>query len=214
MAGKFHHEQIYRGKEALARLVECRIVVCGCGAVGSNLVDSLARQGAANLRVIDKDRVEEHNVNTQVWSLDDVGGFKAETMQNHLFRVVGVEIDAVAKELSEKNVRKLLTEADVVVDGFDNSASRRLVKEYCEQAGLPCLHVGLNTDYAEVIWNEVYRVPSDTTGDVCDYPLARNLVVLAAAVAGETLLRFLLEGKRESWTMTLGDFSVRPFEGS
>ena len=197
----------------MARLAECRIVVCGCGAVGSNLVDSLARQGAENLRVIDKDRVEEHNVNTQVWTLDDVGGFKAETLQNLLFRAVGVEIDAVTKELTEKNARKLLSGAELVIDGFDNSASRRLVKEHCAQAAIPCLHVGLNTDYAEVIWNECYRVPADTAGDVCDYPLARNLVVLASAVAGESVLRFLLEGKRESWTVTLGDFSVRPFVG-
>ena len=41
--------------------------MCGAGAVGSNLVDNLARQGAENLCVVDRDRVEEHNVSTQVW---------------------------------------------------------------------------------------------------------------------------------------------------
>ncbi len=211
MATKFHHEQIYRGPEVMARLTEARIIVCGAGAVGSNLAENLARQGAGNLCVIDRDRVEEHNVSTQVWTLDDVGGFKAETLQHLLFRAVGVEIEAVAKELTEKNVRKLLTGADLVVDGFDNSVSRRLVADHCEREGLPCLHVGLNADYAEVIWNEKYRVPSDAAGDVCDYPLARNLVLMATALAGETVLRFLAENQRDSWTLTLGDFSVRPY---
>ena len=34
-----------------------------------------------------------------------------------------------------------------------------------------------------VIWNECYRVPSPSSDDVCDYPLARNLVMLTVAVA-------------------------------
>src|SRR3954471_18260574 len=158
MPGKYHHESIYRGAETLAKLRAARIVVCGAGAVGSNLVDNLARQGAENLCVIDRDRVEEHNVSTQVWGIEDVGAFKAEALRNLVFRATGAEIEAVPKELKEGNARKLLSGADLVVDGFDNSASRRLVTEHCAGAGLPCLHVGLNADYAEVIWNESYRV--------------------------------------------------------
>jgi molybdopterin/thiamine biosynthesis adenylyltransferase len=213
MPGKFHHERLYRGDGALDRLAEARIVVCGAGAVGSNLVDHLARQGAANLRVIDRDRVEEHNVGTQVWAVEDVGTLKAETLRNRVFRTTGAEIEAVTKELGERNVRKLLADADLVIDGFDNSASRRLVTDHCAAQGLPCLHVGLNADYAEVIWNDRYRVPSDVAGDVCDYPLARNLILMAVAVAGETVLRFLADGVQESRTLTMRDFAVQPFEG-
>jgi molybdopterin-synthase adenylyltransferase len=66
--------------------------------------------------------------------------------------------------------------------------------------------------YAQVIWDEHYRVPADVLGDVCDYPLARNLVLLAVAVASETLLRFVLEGMRRDWSATLRDFAVRPLE--
>lgn len=209
----FHHERLYRGHAALEKLAAARLVLCGAGAVGANLAESLARQGARCLRVIDFDRVEEHNVNTQPWTLEDVGAFKVETLRNLLFRAANVEIDAVPKALTEKNVRKLLGEAQLVIDGFDNSASRRLVRNHCAEHGIPCLHVGLNADYAEVIWNAAYRVPADVTGDVCDYPLARNLVLAAVALAGETLLRFLSEGEEESRTLTLRDFAVRAFEG-
>ena len=66
MAGKFHHENLYRGEGALAKLAALRVALCGAGAVGSNLADNLARQGVASLRVIDHDRVEEHNVSTQL----------------------------------------------------------------------------------------------------------------------------------------------------
>lgn len=39
---------------------------------------------------------------------------------------------------------------------------------------IPCLHIGLANSYAEIIWNSIYRLPSPTNDDVCDYPLARN----------------------------------------
>ena len=78
MAGKFHHERIYRGADQLAKLASLRVVLCGAGAVGSNLADNLVRQGLAHLRVIDHDRVEEHNVSTQLDGESEVGAWKVE----------------------------------------------------------------------------------------------------------------------------------------
>ena len=42
MAGKFLHEEIYRGAETLAKLAEPRVAICGAGALGSHLADNLA----------------------------------------------------------------------------------------------------------------------------------------------------------------------------
>lgn len=58
------HERLSRGQTAMEKLETARIVVCGVGALGSQLVDNLARHGAKNLLVIDKDRVEDHNIGT------------------------------------------------------------------------------------------------------------------------------------------------------
>jgi hypothetical protein len=64
-----------------------------------------------------------------------------------------------------------------------------------------------------VIGDERYRVPQDVAGDVCDYPLARNLVLLVVAVASEVIIRFALTGIRQDFSVTLGDFAIRPLEG-
>lgn len=212
MAGKFHHETIYRGGEAMAKLARLRVTVCGAGALGSHLADNLVRQGVSAVRVIDHDRIEEHNVSTQLYGESDVGGWKVEVLRNRLFKTAGVEIEAVRKELTAGNAKQLLGNCDLVVDAFDNSASRRAVQDAVRAAGTACLHVGLNADYAEVIWDDVYRVPNDVAGDVCDYPLARNLVLIAVAVASEAVVRFAASGARENWSLTLGDFGVKPFE--
>jgi molybdopterin/thiamine biosynthesis adenylyltransferase len=212
MAGKFHHEEIFRGANSLARLGALRLTLCGAGALGSHLADNLTRQGFRSLRVIDRDRVEEHNVSTQLFGAADVGGWKVEVLRNRIFRATGIEIDAVAKELTDRNAKSLFKDADLVIDTFDNSASRRLVQDQCRAMNLPCLHVGLYADYGEIIWDERYRVPRDVGGDVCDYPLARNLVLLTVAVASEALARFTLAGVRQDWSVTLADFAVRPME--
>lgn len=206
----FFHEQLRRSAEVMRRLREQPVTVCGAGALGANLAESLARTGFARLRVIDRDRVEERNLSTQPYYRADVGAQKARMLANNLYRALGVRVDARTEELDERNAAKLLD--GLVVDVFDNSASRRAVKEACEAKGLACLHAGLAEDYAEVIWNEHYRVPSPAQDDVCDYPLARNLVTLAVSVACEVVVRYISDGARENYTLTLGDFAVRPFE--
>ena len=207
----FHHETLYRGGEALDRLARVRLVVCGAGAVGSNLVDNLVRQGYRRLAVIDFDRIEAHNVGTQTYAESDVGAFKVDVLQAEVFRAVGVEIGALRQRLAERNAAKLLRDADLVVDGFDNHGSRALVTEHCRANGIPCLHVGLSADYAEVLWNETYRVPNDVEepgADVCDYPLARNLIAFAVALAAESITRSVLEGRRQDYSFTLQDLQI------
>src|SRR5687767_2106821 len=210
MPGKFHHEQLYRG-DALERLAAIPIVICGAGALGSHLADNLARHGARRLSVIDHDRVEEHNVSTQLYGESEVGLWKVEALRNRLFRATGVELEATRRTLGPSNAAKLLAGAGLIIDAFDNHAARKAVQEAVRAAGLECLHVGLAADYAEIVWDVAYIVPPDpAAGDACDYPLARNTIVLAVAVASEAILRRLAGGPPESHSVTLLDFRVTP----
>jgi molybdopterin/thiamine biosynthesis adenylyltransferase len=205
----FHHEQLHRSADVMRRLRDVKVTVCGAGALGANIVEGLARQGFAGLRVIDRDRVEERNLSTQPYFLSDVGAFKAKILANSLYRALGVKVEARMDELTAANAAKLLKDSALVVDAFDNSPSRRAVKEYCEKATVACLHAGLASGYAEVIWNETYRVPSAAQDDICDYPLARNLVTLTVAVTCESIVRFVTNGEKQSFTITLDDLAVR-----
>jgi molybdopterin/thiamine biosynthesis adenylyltransferase len=203
------HETIYRGREAIEMLGRIPIVLCGAGALGSLLADNLVRQGVRRLSVADFDRVEPHNAGTQLYGKGDVGAFKVDVLQAHCFRAAGVEIETFNKRLDDRNVRKFLKDAGLVVDTFDNSRSRRLVAEYCLAKALPCLHLGMNADYGEVRWNEFYRVPADVVaGDVCDYPLARNLILLVVAAGCEAVLRAVLHGAHENYAVTLRDLKI------
>jgi molybdopterin/thiamine biosynthesis adenylyltransferase len=214
MSGKLLHEEIYRGSAGLAKLSALQVVLCGAGAVGSNLADNLTRQGFSKLRAIDHDRIEEHNVSTQLYGVSEVGVWKVEALRNRIFRGAGVEIETERKELTERNAGALLKDADVILDTFDNSAARQLVQIEARRVGKPCLHIGVSGDYAEVIWDERYKVPRDVGEDACNYPLARNLVLLAVAIASETLVGFAIDGVRLDRSVTLRDLRICPFEGT
>lgn len=203
------HEILYRGEKAMKKIAQARLVFCGAGALGSQLCDNLVRHGATQILIIDRDRVEEHNIGTQIYERDEIGAWKAEAMQAHCFRATSIEVEAVSKELSEKNATKLLRNANLIFDTFDNSASRRLVTETCRALNVPCLHLGVNADCGEVMWNDQYRVPNDVVeGNACDYPLARNLLLFIVALGSEAALRFLLNDQKENYSFTLGDLSI------
>ena len=208
MVRRLHHEQIYRGGEVMQKLAATSVCICGAGALGSNLLINLARTGFSQITVIDRDRVEEHNIGTQVYCLDDVGGLKAEIVRNLVYREVGVEVQAQCQDLSERNADKLLKHAPIIIDTFDNSQSRKAVTEYCLAKDKVCLHAGVNNEYGQVVWNEVYRVPSDAGEDICDYPLARNLIMLVVSVASEALIRYVATGQKENFSITVGDLQI------
>lgn len=210
MKGLLNHERAYRTAAALDQIAATRIVLCGAGAVGSNLAHHLARQGFTRLAVVDRERVDAPNLTTQTYRKADIGARKAVALRNDVFRIAGVEIEAHAVELDERNAARLLANATVIVDGFDNAASRALVSRTASALGIPALHVGLAADYGEVVWDPLWICPSGQGEDVCDYPLARSVIQLACVVAAEALVRFAIHGRAESFTITLGDLGVRP----
>jgi molybdopterin/thiamine biosynthesis adenylyltransferase len=207
----FIHEQLHRTPTLMTKLRDFPITVCGAGALGANITENLARSGFAKLRVIDRDRIEERNLSTQPYYRSDVGAYKAKILTNALYRALGITLDGRAKELTILNVEQMLENSGLVVDTFDNSTSRQAVFDYCTTAKIPCLHVGLARDYAEIIWNQIYRVPSPANDDVCDYPLARNLANLAVAIACEVIITFIATTDQQSYTVTLADFAIKPF---
>lgn len=205
---KHLHEEILRGADAMQKLASAKILICGAGAVGSNLAVNLIRTGLTNVSVLDRDRVEEHNIGTQVYAIDDIGKKKSDSLRNLIYREVGVEITSLPQELNDKNSAKILRDYDLIVDTFDNSISRKLIFDQSNRQNFACVHAGLADSFGHVQWNEKYTVPSDAMDDICDYPLARNLIVMLVAVTSEVVIRFVLNSRKENFSITFNDLAV------
>jgi hypothetical protein len=173
--------------------------------------------GLRRLRVIDRDRVEARNLSTQPWAQQDVGAPKARVLAGALYRAVGARVDAQHAELAAANALELLEGSAVVVDAFDNLASRALVGRAAEVLGAPCLHIALGTegDYGCGLWDAAYGLGVEAGAgrevglpDTCDYPLTRPLALLVAAAAAEALACHLLDGSRRGFELTLRDLRL------
>ena len=207
----FFHEQQYRSAETMNAIANIKITICGAGALGANLAENLVRMGFKSLKIIDFDRIEAHNISTQPYGKGDIGQLKANTLIKNLYRATAIRTEAVCKRLTADNVHSLLKKSDIVIDAFDNSGSRKIVTQWAKSKRVACLHTGLASEYSEIIWNEKYRVPSAINDDVCDYPLARNLVMLTVAVATEVIVKFVSQQQKDSYTITLADLNIQPY---
>jgi hypothetical protein len=207
----YKHEEIYRGKDKIRQLFDRHITVCGVGAVGSNLVERLARQGCGNFRVIDFDRVEEHNINNQIFTSKDVGQYKSAAIEDRVLDINSGNVDAVWKKLDSDNIKKYFKGTELVVDCFDNISSRKLVSDYCKKNKIECLHLGVLTDFGEGVWNEKYQLPDTPAdgNDPCDYPLASNIVSIVATIGSELVLDYFMNNNKRSFIVTLKNFVVR-----
>ncbi len=203
----FFHEERHA---LLVPFLDRPITVCGAGALGGNLAETLARMGFARLKLIDKDRVEMRNLSTQPYSRAEVGAPKARALANTLYRAVQAKVEPVVVELSAKNAAKLLQGSALVVDAFDNRDGRSAVSETTRALSLPCLHIGFSADglYGSGIWEPHYQIPQELPGDPCDYPLTRPLALMLASLAARSIVDFFREGTCRDVELTWNDLKI------
>ncbi|MDQ7824526.1 MAG: ThiF family adenylyltransferase [Candidatus Eremiobacteraeota bacterium] len=198
--------------ERKAMEAEKRLLICGAGTLGGNLAENLARMGIKRFTVLDRDRVEERNLANQPYSTADVGQPKAKALAFFLSRACRAEVTSLNKDLVEGNSDHLLKDCGLVIDAFDNSMARGIVKDTAARLSIPCVHAGISNDgYGEVIWNERYRVPEGGGEDPCERPLSRNLSLLVVSVATEVILAYLEEGTMRNYTVTLKDLAITEY---
>ena len=203
----FFHEERHSSLGAFSGQL---VTICGAGALGGNLAETLARMGFNNLKLIDKDRVDMRNLSTQPYSRAEVGAPKARSLANALYRAVQAKVEPVATELTAANASKLLKGSALVVDAFDNRAGREAVQIAALALALPCLHLGFSPDglYGSGLWEPGYNLPHAAEGDPCDYPLTRPLALAMSALAARTITTFFRDGLKTDFELTWQDFKA------
>lgn len=179
-----------------------RILICGVGTLGGNLVEHLARAGLDALTILDDDKVEQRNLANQPYYQHQLGKSKVAALAETIFRIRGQRIEAMHKRLTSSNAKGLVRDFDLVVDCFDHHQARHDLQQACRQVRVDLLHMGLSMDYGEVIWDAHYRVPPDVSRDPCAEPLARGLALQAVVLFEKA------RASRENLCFTAGDLVV------
>ncbi len=132
------------GRDGQERIRSSRVVMAGCGAMGSVSASLLVRAGVGSLRVIDRDFVELNNLQRQMlYDEDDVhaGLPKAEAARRKLTRINSdVEIESLVADITPRNAAKLLTGFDLIIDATDNFETRYLINDLAVKSGMPWIY--------------------------------------------------------------------------
>ncbi|MEP6715019.1 MAG: ThiF family adenylyltransferase [Terriglobia bacterium] len=132
------------GADGQAQLGNALAVIAGCGALGTVQASLLARAGVGTLRLIDRDYVEESNLQRQLlYTEADVsaGLPKAEAARRHLKDVnSALKIECFVGDLNPESAGDMLDGADVILDGTDNFETRLLINDYCVREGVPWIY--------------------------------------------------------------------------
>jgi adenylyltransferase/sulfurtransferase len=132
------------GVDGQERLGDATAVIVGCGALGSAQASLLARAGAGTLRLIDRDYVEESNLQRQVlYTESDAREAlpKAEAARRHLTRVNSrIRVEAAIADLEPGTAEDLLAGAAVILDGTDNFETRLLINDWAVRESVPWIY--------------------------------------------------------------------------
>lgn len=155
------------GEREQARLAAARVVIIGCGGLGTVSAELLTRAGVGHLRLVDDDRVEFANlVGQTLFDEEDArsGEQKVMAAWRRLRRInLAVAVEPVTARLNEHNADSLVTGADLVLDGSDNDATRYLINAVCLRQSISWVFAAVLENYG-LIMNVV---PGKTPCFVC-----------------------------------------------
>lgn len=103
------------------------IVVIGAWGIGSTTVMCLAQMGIKDITVVDFDEVENHNLSSQLYKETDIGKPKVSALQENVKTFTGIDI----KTINDRFTPDMVKDADIVIIGVDNMATRKEVAEAC-----------------------------------------------------------------------------------
>ena len=123
------------GREGQQKLLDSRVLIVGCGALGASHAEMLSRAGAGHLRIVDRDFVEFTNLQRQTL-------FKESDAADRLPKAIAaktriaeinseIDVEAIVADVNQSNIEQLIDGIDLVLDGTDNFQIRYLLNDAC-----------------------------------------------------------------------------------
>ena len=132
------------GDEAADRLGASRVLLFGVGGVGSYAAEALVRSGIGSLTVVDKDEVDESNINRQLIALGSTVGLpKTEAARSRLLDInPEAEIRVFRECFTPENGGFVdFSEYDYVIDAEDLVTAKIEIIRRAKEAGVPVISV-------------------------------------------------------------------------
>ena len=134
---RLHRITLLMGDESVQKLQKSTVMVVGCGAVGSFAIESLARSGLGHIILVDFDKIEESNINRQLFALDSTIGKSKVDVANMRIADINpkIKVDTFNMFFDENTV--LDVKPDFVIDAIDTVPSKIALYKWCSDNDIP-----------------------------------------------------------------------------
>lgn len=178
------------GIEGQGRLANAKVLLVGCGGLGSPVALYLAGAGVGTLGLVDDDVVSPSNLHRQIiHSYDTVGQDKVDSAKAAvLARNPNATVNTYRDRLCAANVLDIASPYDLIIDGTDNLATRYLINDAAEVLRKPVIYGSViqMEGQVAVFWageGPTYRDLIPTPPDQRNIPTARDVGVIGPVCA-------------------------------
>src|SRR3954454_17725635 len=143
---RYHRQLLWPqiGIDGEKKLKASKVLLVGCGALGTVLGNLLARAGVGHLTIIDRDFIEITNLQRQVlFDHDDIDQNlpKSIAAQKKIARInPEVHVEAVVADVNHTNIENYAAGKDLLLDGTDNFETRFLINDVSIKHHIPWIY--------------------------------------------------------------------------
>ena len=153
------------------RFKDAKITVIGCGGIGGETIEMLARMGIGELILVDKDAYDLSNLNRQTLAtINDLGLVKSEVAAEKV-RLINpyVKTTTFNEHIDQTNIDKVIADSDIVIDALDNVLTRVIVSRKAKEKGIPYIHGAIHGTMGQITvflpnsdktYEEMFNLPS------------------------------------------------------
>lgn len=169
------------GAEAQQRLADAHVVVIGAGGLGSAVLPALAAAGVGTLTIVDDDTVDASNLHRQTLHRPaDIGRPKVDSARDALAALSpDTVVNTVTTRFAPGSSFDLLLEADLLIDGSDNAATRYHANDAATIRAIPLVwgsalrfsgQVGVAWDERGIDYRDLFPEPAGgaSADDTCE----------------------------------------------
>lgn len=143
------------GEDGQKKISSARVLLVGCGALGTVIADMLVRAGVGFLRIVDRDFVDLSNLQRQVlFDEDDVAGHlpKAIVAATKLGKINSqIEIEPIVADVNPNSILSLMDNVELVLDGTDNFETRFLINDAALEKKIPWIYGGVVGSHGQTL---------------------------------------------------------------
>ena len=173
------------------RFKDGKITVIGCGGIGGETIEMLARMGIGELVLVDKDAFDLSNLNRQTLATIADLGLDKSAVAAEKVRLINpyVKVTTFNEHIDQSNIEKVIGDSDIVIDALDNVLTRVIVSRAAKENGIPYIHGAIHGTLGQITvflpnsektYEEMFNLPS--IGKDLNYDVIEDLKGVTSGV--------------------------------